>query len=380
MSMTRTKLLSSVGALTALLALAPSAEAQQCQTAADCGKGFTCLLVPVAVPVAKPACAPPLDCASDPPAPAADAGTQTIGYCEAARCTNDSDCGTTMVCHTSTSSACAGGTASACAKGVPCPEAPAPSPGSCTTTTVSTCAYRWQLPCKADAECGDGFTCIPIVTSACSGGGSAGTAGSTTGSPGAGAPTPAADGGAAMSASRSAPVPPGDSCVTTTSDFGACTPKATSCVADADCPAAWTCVDVPPSRTVSSPTAPDEGMTATAGTAGTNASAIAPGEPAPSGGANVPASGGTRTCQSPLGTFGGTATDTGGGTIETVGGAGGDGTKEGGSGSAAPMASSASPSAGAPSSGCALGGRAQGTSLAVSALALLGLVVARRRR
>ena len=44
------------------------------------------------------------------------------------------------------------------------------------------------------------------------------------------------------------------------------------------------------------------------------------------------------------------------------------------------MPPAAESTAGAPSAGCALGGGAPGTSLVVSALALLGLAISRRRR
>jgi MYXO-CTERM domain-containing protein len=181
---------------------------------------------------------------------------------------------------------------------------------------------------------------------------------------------------------------PADNCVTMTSTIGICTPKATTCAADTDCPAAWTCVDAPPVRGGPTPAADGGAGIAVGAPAPTgNASSIAPGEPAPSGTGTVPAP--TKLCQSPLGTTGGYAIDASGTPKETAGG--GTGGATGGNTSvgdhqtppANPGATNApgmGASSSAPSSGCALGGGAPDASLAGVALALLGLVLSRRRR
>ncbi|HVU51449.1 MAG TPA: hypothetical protein VHL80_12220, partial [Polyangia bacterium] len=319
-----------------LLAVAPSARAAQCQTAADCGKGFTCQLVTAPPPVdAKPACAPGSVCPAD-PGPATPGGqAATTGYCTEAPCTTDADCGPTMVCHTDMIMSCSGG-GSACPPNAEC-LVPDMKP-VCTTTSASTCRYKWELSCKVDADCGDGFTCAFATITGCSGGGVAGsgTASSGTVSPGmtgtggaaSGAPAPAVDGGVAP-APGPTPVQPPDTCVTTTSTTGACTPKATTCAVDGDCPAAWTCVDLPPVRGEPTPaTSADGGAGSGAGAPAPtgNASSIAPGEPDPAG-TGTPAP--TKACQSPLGTLGGVALDASGapkeaGSSGTGGAAGGN--------------------------------------------------------
>jgi MYXO-CTERM domain-containing protein len=205
-----------------------------------------------------------------------------------------------------------------------------------------------------------------------------------------GAPTPVTGAPAATGyASRSAPLPP--DCMTTTSFPGSCTPKVTSCTVDSDCPAAWTCLDVPPTRVMGAPQ-PGNGVAVgepapSGGSSGASAPAsIAPGEPDPSGTGTSPAQ---KICTSPYGGTG-VAKDANGNPIETVGGGttsgstGSNGTSNpqvpsaGGPGANPPSASGNA--AGAPSSGCAVGGANPGSALFVAALALLGLVIARRRR
>ena len=151
------KLLVSVGALSTLLAVAPVARAQGCKTAADCGKGFTCELVTASPPpTTTPACKAGTVCpVADPaPADAPDQAAAVSGTCVEAPCATDADCGPTMVCHTEMIGECSGG--SACPANAECL---APStPPTCTTRSVSTCEYKWQVACKADADCGDGFS------------------------------------------------------------------------------------------------------------------------------------------------------------------------------------------------------------------------------
>jgi MYXO-CTERM domain-containing protein len=414
MSKSPSQLLFSFGALAALLAVGSTAHAKDCKTAADCGKGFTCEIATVtptpAAPPTKP-CPANTACPVADPAPATTPGgtpaDPTIGSCVEASCTTDTDCGATMVCHTEEIKECSGGTASTCPPNAQCL---VPStPNTCTTRSVSTCVYKWQLPCNADADCGDGFTCAPITSGYCSGGGVAGTGTATPGSTGTGstgtggaamAPSPPSGGAAGSSGTSNAAVPPSDNCVTMTSFPGWCTPKATSCTADTDCPALWTCVDGPPVRggASSGQSGVAIGAPAPQGSAA-NPPSIAPGEPDPNGSTSSPPASAGKMCQSPLGDTGVANASPGG--IETVsGGSGGvsvpgtlppdgvpsRGDTNGSTGSgptAAPMApaadSSHSTSAAAPSAGCAVGGGA-GSSFAAAALAVVGLALARRRR
>ncbi|HTA21422.1 MAG TPA: hypothetical protein VK989_19150 [Polyangia bacterium] len=370
---------------TIAIAAAPRARAATCGDT-DCGKGFTCVTTsiptPVSAPPAKEAC--PLDapCAvTDPAVPAVDAGAPTTeSFCVAASCTTDGDCGVGMICHTSTEACATSG--SACAAGTKCTE---PTPTPCEPTSVSTCAYKWQLACNVDTDCGDGFTCMPTVSGACSGGsaggGTASSGGAATGSGGAASSepniaVPAADGGSA----------PHDMCTTTTSFPGYCQAKLVACTLASDCPAAWTCaaqavgVGV---ATSGSTTLVDAGAPTNTTS---NMAAIAPGEPAPTG-TTPPTT--MMVCTPPGGGYlSGGVTNGGGAPTETTttgaagtngGGSKGTGGAHAGDTTGTPAAPTAS-GAGASSAGCALGGRPGPASLGLTALALLGLAAARRRR
>jgi MYXO-CTERM domain-containing protein len=365
----------SLGFLAIALA-APAARAQTCKVNADCSKGFFCELVsapPTDPGPTEPPCPSGSICPVTDPAPTtklvAPAPAPT-GYCQEASCKADADCGTGMLCHTETFSACAGGTATACPNGADCLVAK-PADPVCTETKVSTCMYKWQLPCNVDNDCGSEFSCKPTVSSWCSG--SAGTApsGSGTGSGTAPAGTTApSTGGAAV-----APIPPEMTCGTSTSFPGYCEPKVTTCVVDTDCPATWICAAAPPTRTtngsgvaVGSPTS-----TGTGGSTGTADVATPP------SGANLPAPVTTRSCVSPVIYV---AQDVGGTTTTGSGNGGTTGTgpvpaKGGNPGATGtPM----SPESAQPAAGCAVGGSSSGSPFALLLLGALGLLVTRRKR
>lgn len=108
-------------------------------------------------------------------APPIHAQTQT--------CATDADCGQAMVCRSQTVTTCTGGAAAPvkCDPNTVCEPTPV-LPPTCSDSTLSQCAYRWQLPCNADADCGDGFLCQPSTMTTCSGStpGTAGSAGTGT--------------------------------------------------------------------------------------------------------------------------------------------------------------------------------------------------------
>jgi hypothetical protein len=256
--MTHTKQVLWILALATVLVLPRLASAQTCASNSDCAQGLTCQ-VDTSTVTPTPACPAGISCPPPPP--------PTLSMiCLPALCQSDADCGQAMVCHSTTTTICSGGTVVAvkCDPNTVCAPTPAPEPPVCTDTTASQCAYKWQLPCNADVDCGDGFLCQPTTIGMCSGSGStgSGTATSSSGTGGGGGagalpaplPMPASDGG-----TTTTPV-----CTATTSYPGSCQAKATTCTTDADCPSIWKCLDLNVPTTVSSgPVAVDAGAAPT---------------------------------------------------------------------------------------------------------------------
>jgi hypothetical protein len=361
--MSFTRLVLSLGSLAIVLTAASGARAQQCDAKVLCPKGFVCQISPMptepAVTDPAPGCAPDAKCSAlvAPPTPLG-------GWCMPAPCTQDTECGAGMVCHSENVKTCSGGTAPAiaCAPNSMC-ELPQPSPEVCTESTVSICAYKWQLPCNTDVDCGAGFNCTPVTTTTCSGG--MGVPTPTTG----GGTEPSSGSSGAAPADFAAPRPP-DTCTTSTPSFpGYCQPKATTCTADAECPDAWTCVSLPTRE----PSTPVMGS----GTGGGTATDTGATRPAPTADpiAPPPPTTTTMVCQSPIGSYGGTAT------VGTDAKGSSTGSPEptvpptAGGGQTTGQRESASPNAG----GCAVGGGAGGSMLGLG-LALVGILSARRRR
>jgi MYXO-CTERM domain-containing protein len=389
----------SLGALVLAFGAAPRAQAQTCTSNAQCHKGFICVLAPTNIGTPTPG-APTT---ADPTAPAKTSAlvAPSTGYCQEAPCTADTDCGTGMVCHTETYPSCTGGTAPACPPNTDCGAKVAPPPQTCTETKVSLCMFTWQLPCNTDTECGAGFVCNPTVTG-CASGGSGTTAPGGTGTAPSGTGT---GGGSAPSSGAAAPADPGfaadpiippDACKTTTTFPGYCSPKATTCASNTDCPTDWTCTAV----STASGGGTSSSATGAAGTAGSTRAGV-PADAAilPGPGPSAPP---TMMCTSPYGVGYGAPKvsedgSAGGGTTTTAGtgaagtrGTGNTGPTGGaagtGGGEVPPSSQTPSPThetAGgnpnaAPSAGCAVAGG--GSSAMLAALALLGIVIARRRR
>jgi MYXO-CTERM domain-containing protein len=354
----------SLGFLAIAVASASTAQAQSCKDTTECPKGFVC--EQYATPLPSPAPTPAVDggaapTASDLPASSsgaaypADIAPAMGGACRPAPCTADSQCGAGMVCLSSKTSECTA-PAIACAPGSKC-DLPAPT---CVDKIVSTCAYKWQLPCTTDLDCGANFVCNPSVTSSCSGGGGTGTPGTSASDP------------AGVPRDLIAPAPPPDQmCTTTTSFPGYCQPKATTCTTDAECPAAWPCKAIAATTPVTDgPTrapAVDGGTTSSGNSSNAG---VAPPEALPK-----PPEETVKVCVSPLG-YGGTAYPTR--PVDTKG----DGSNTGNPEPATPP--TGNPATGesaddSPKAGCAVGGSA-GSSFALLAFGLVGLALARRRR
>ncbi|MEP6653664.1 MAG: hypothetical protein ABJA82_09915 [Myxococcales bacterium] len=335
--------------------------AQTCASDVDCAAGLTCQVSAVAPqPTVDPACVKGQTCAG--PAPQEKVSRPVpvqTSTCQVAPCKVDSDCAAGMVCHTEKYASCSGGSSvPPCAPNTACDVSPKPTPpDSCVATTTSTCAFKWQLPCNTDQDCGNDFVCAPTVSGTCSsgsgvaGGGSTGAVGgSGTAPPVASDPTTGSlvaprdsDGGARSSSDG------GTTCTTATSFPGYCQPKAITCVVDADCPLSWTCAAPP--------------MTATQGAppvAGASTDSNAPGA-----GALVPV--GPKLCLPVHRGGGGIAIDVGSGSTGTGNDAGGQ----------SPMLGKASSenASGSGGAGCAVAGARGSAGVPLLGSVLLGLLV-----
>ena len=346
--------------LTALSARSAFADSQ-CASDADCVKGWQCQVTGESGCAS--ACAPGQDCSQVPPCQ-----TEEYKSCVPGPCKADSDCADGMVCYTTTNGCVT--TTPACPPGATCAQ-PA---DSCAPSTTSQCLPKYDVPCTADKDCGDGFTCVPDVC-ACASAGS----GSSDGSNGA---TPAMDGGAAPSDPSNPPVT--CSCPATTTSR--CQAVAKDCTTDKDCPSSWTCETIGGDTCVDAPPTPAPEPNGGAGnnSAPADKADAAPCQPAPA----------IHQCMPPYYTLGGGSYVSGGGTaVEGTGaptGAGSVNTGNSGSaGSAAgttpPKASNGDTSSDANSStsgGCSVAqGVGAGSSAGGLGLLLLGLFgVTRRRR
>ena len=257
------KLVLGFTAIASVLTVPGLASAQTCASDAECGKGLSCQVDPSTSKTAV-ICRDGDAGGVCTPVPA-DASPST---CQLAACVTVADCGPEMICNSQTITTCTGGTAVAvkCDPTTGCDAAPvAPDPVICTDTTSSRCAYKWQMPCNLDADCGDGFTCQPTATVSCSGSSGSAPAGSTgTASAGAGGESGSGTGGlpAPLPSALDAGTPTPVTCTTTTSFPGSCQPKATTCTMNSDCPSLWTCeatnvgTGVSGGTATSTPTAP----------------------------------------------------------------------------------------------------------------------------
>ena len=289
--MTLAKPLLWITALATVISIPQLGRAQTCVTASDCPRGMSCQGSTI-VPTTSPACPSGAECL-----PVAPPSTETM-TCQPALCQTDADCAQGMMCHGETTTVCSGGTAVKCdPNSSTCDSGSVSSAPTCTYTTVSQCIYKWQLPCNADTDCGDGFVCQPSTIGSCSGSGSAGSSGGTgTASSGTGGgggsgespvppPSPAFDAG-----TPTTPV-----CTTTTSFPGSCQAMVTSCTVDSDCPSTWTCAASYGTATVSSPdSGSDGGMAPIETSPGTTGTAIMTATATATSTATV-----VKTCQSP---------------------------------------------------------------------------------
>jgi hypothetical protein len=176
----------------------------------DCPLGTTCQIAPVV-------CAAVFCADDDADCAPCDAGQPGTPYCASAACTSDSDCSDSMRC-VDIGFECSSGEpipAVAPSAGAGDERANLPEPPACEQRVVRQCTLRWQLPCTADADCGEGFRCEE--TESCS--------------------VPPYD--------PSSGEPPSSEVTCSLSGTFACKVIETECDSDADCPADFSCLDNP---------------------------------------------------------------------------------------------------------------------------------------
>ncbi len=199
----------------AVMSLAPNTFAQQECGDQTCEEGFDC--------ASFTGLCRDVDCEGPDCEPCEE---QEFFYCEAAACESDDECGDYMVCATLEEYDCSNVKDSDCAPDEPCEE----PVEECDVLEVQRCSAPWDLPCDADADCGDGFTCEPHECGCTSAGGAAASGGGDGDS--AGSEDPATSG--IMLAD-------GGDCVCDLPDGGWCKMVEQTCEEDSDCPDSWSC-------------------------------------------------------------------------------------------------------------------------------------------
>ena len=203
--------------------------ASACETDADCDEGYVCKTYEYTMPDCPDMDRP--DCAPDDPAcevtgeekypECDDAGEVVVeSYCEPAPCETDEDCGEDMVCIEYVDSWCSGSDEDICDDDGECEiieEEPV-----CGEDIHRECGYPYQGDCEEDADCGEGFKCVPEEICWCT------------------SSDPAAvnDDGAAEPMPTEEP-----ECGCEASDENYCQLQEIECLSDDDCPAGLECAE-----------------------------------------------------------------------------------------------------------------------------------------
>ena len=204
-----------------VLGLSGRAAAQECESDADCVKGYACEVVGAsgcgfACSSEDPDCAPPPDFMCE---------ETEYKACVPGPCSSDSDCEDGMVCFEFEAYDCPVTSDIDCAPGEECTK---PEPVPCEPSTTSQCVPQYAVPCSEAADCGDGFDCVEDIEYACSGSSpSAGSGGEDPGDP---RPAP-----------EPIPAPEEVSCTEKPLGTFHCEAQEVACESDSDCPSEWTC-------------------------------------------------------------------------------------------------------------------------------------------
>jgi MYXO-CTERM domain-containing protein len=163
-----------------------------------------------------------------------ECSSQLYYYCAPKPCQADADCGGVMVCNTFESTECSGSVAVDCDDdGNDCEETKEES--TCTTSEYKQCAYRHELPCESDAQCGEGFTCVEAESCWCTG--SSGEANEDSDD------RPNSDDTAEANdeTDDADPQPSTEACGCEPSGEKYCQVTPIECQVDSDCPSGWSC-------------------------------------------------------------------------------------------------------------------------------------------
>lgn len=161
-------------------------------------------------------------------------GSETYKECSTRHgmdCETDADCGDDLVCVEFTEEWCSGGGEVVCDETGECTVIEEET--ECGSDVYSECAYQYEAPCEADADCGEGFSCVPEEICTCTGGDVAvDTDGASDGSGDVDVPP------------EPAPMPPAGpdaDCTCEPTGTNRCELQEIDCETDADCPAGMIC-------------------------------------------------------------------------------------------------------------------------------------------
>jgi hypothetical protein len=150
--------------------------AADCESDEDCGPGYVCEtyeFVEDGCAEDKPDCPPDVEgCLPepdmDPDICDGEVRYYTESYCRRAECETDADCGEEMICIEYVEQWCTGGDMATCDEGEDC-EVPDIVEEECGTEIYRECGYSYEAPCEEDADCGEGFNCVPQEDCYCEG-------------------------------------------------------------------------------------------------------------------------------------------------------------------------------------------------------------------
>ncbi len=144
-------------------------EPAPCETDADCGGNMVCIeytddwCTDIDVE-----CDENGDCTTYDEEPIC--GSETHKECSTLHgmdCETDADCGDDLVCVEFTEEWCSGGAEVVCDDSGECTVIEEET--ECGTDVFHECAYQYEGPCEADADCGEGFNCVPEEICTCTG-------------------------------------------------------------------------------------------------------------------------------------------------------------------------------------------------------------------